>query len=140
MRRVAVVRSAQHGMAERALGVASDAVAAKAVALTTATARADAAFASWRVQADAACFLPEIERHRAAQVIVRTDEEAAARVDRDRATATLAGARQALARADAAVEQSRLLVRRLARRDRMRREERQLADQTDRVTQRWGKP
>ncbi|KQM61719.1 hypothetical protein ASE65_05740 [Sphingomonas sp. Leaf16] len=139
MRRVAAVRAAQRVLAERALQAATGAVAAADDALAGAGERVEDAFATWRAQADAACFLPEIERHHAAQLIARTGEQDAARTDRAQAETTLTGARQGLRRADAAVEQGERIVRRLARRDRMRREERQLADHADRVTQRWGK-
>lgn len=139
LRRVAAVRSAQQALAERAVAVATGAVGDAGATLTTAGERADAAFVTWRAQADTACFQPEIERHHAAALIARTGEQDAARGDCARAAATLVTARQALHRADAALEQSGMVVRRLARHDRMRREERQLADHADRVTQRWGR-
>lgn len=139
MRRVAAVRAAQRAMAERTLRQATDAVAETGDALARAGAQVEAAFASWRAQADAACFQPEIERHHAAQLIVRTGEADAARGECARAAETQTAARQALHRADAALEQGDMVVRRLVRRERMRREERQLADHADRVTQRWGR-
>lgn len=139
MRRVAAVRSAQRAMAERGLQAATGAVAAADAALARAGEQVDDAFATWRAQAGAACFHPEIERHHAAQLIVRTREQASARANGAQAEAALTTARQALRRADAALEQSDMIVRRLARRDRLRREERQLADHEDRVTQRWGR-
>jgi len=138
MRRVAAVRAAQRTLAERGVQAATGAVAAAQATLVRAGERVEDGFATWRAQADAACFQPEIERHHAAQLIARTDEQDAARTDRDRAGAALTDARQVLTRADAALEQSDMVVRQLARRERMRREERQLADHADRVTQRWG--
>lgn len=138
MRQVMAVRGAQRTLAERGVQAAIGAVAAAQATLVRAGDRVEDGFATWRAQADVACFLPEIERHHAAQLIVRTGEHDAARIDRNRAAAALTDARQAMTRADAALEQSDMVVRQLARRDRMRREERQLADHADRVTQRWG--
>lgn len=139
MRRVAAVRSAQRAVAERTLGVARGAVAETRDALARAGEQADAAFSTWRAQVDATCFQPEIRRHHAAQLIARTDEEDAARIDCDRAGETLTAAREALRRADAALEQSVMIVRRLARREQRQREDRQLGEHADRVTQRWGR-
>lgn len=137
MRQVAAVRAAQRTLAERGVQAAIGAVAAAEDGLAQADGRVDAAFAMWRAQADAGRFLPEIERHHAAQLVARTGEQDAARTDRDRARAAMTDARHALTRADAALEQSGMVVRQLARRERMRCEERQLADHADRVTQRW---
>ncbi|MEH3040415.1 MAG: hypothetical protein PGN21_10180 [Sphingomonas paucimobilis] len=139
MRRVAAVRTAQRAVAERALGVATGAVVESRDALARAGEQVDLAFATWRALVDAVCFQPEIQRYHAAQLIARTGEADAARADCDRAGETLTAARQALHCADAALERSGMIVRRLARRERMQREERQLADHADRVTQRWGR-
>lgn len=139
MRRVAAVRSAQRAIAERELQTATGTVAAAQAALAIAGQRVEEAFATWRTQADASCFQPRFERHHAAQLVVQTGARDTAHADCDAAGAALAVAQQALCRADAAVEQSAMIVLRLARRDRMRREERHLADHADRVTQRWGR-
>lgn len=140
MRCAAAVRAAQRTLAERGVQAAIGATAAAQTVLARAGEQVEDGFATWWAQADAACFQPEIERHHAAQLIARTREQDAARMDRDRAESALTDARQALTGADAALEQSEMIVRRLARRDRMRREERQLADHADRVTRQWGMP
>lgn len=139
LRQVAAIRVAQRVLAERGVQLAMDAFATAQVTLADAGYRVDAAFTTWRGQADSDRFLPDVERHHAAQLIARAEERESARIACDRASAARVTARQALTRADAAVEQSGMIVRRLARRDRMRREERQLVEHADRVTQRWGK-
>ncbi len=137
MRRVAAVRWAGRALARTTLHAATRSAAAARDALTAAEREADAAFAAWRGQTGSDRFAPEFERHFAAQLVARADDHAAAGEANDVAVAELCAARQALHRAEAAVEQGATLVARLGRAERMRREERRMADHADVVTRNW---